>query len=44
MQNDIDKIVEWRNTWSMEITTEKFKVIRLGKQFSPKDYFVAEKN
>ena len=39
MKTDIDMIVEWFKTWSMEIC----KVMHLGKQSSPMDYFIAEK-
>jgi hypothetical protein len=44
MQTDIDKIVGWCKTWSMELSPEKCKVMHLGKQSNPKDYFIAEKN
>ena len=43
MQTDIDKIVGWCKTWSMELSPEKCKVMHLGKQSNPKDYFIAEK-
>ena len=42
MQTDIDKIVEWCKTWSMELSPEKYKIMHLGKQSSPKDNFIAE--
>ena len=41
MQIDIDKIVEWCKTWSMELSPEKCKFMHLGKQSSLKDYFIA---
>ena len=44
MRNDIDNILEWCKTWSMELSQEKCKDMHLGKQSSPKDYFTAEKN
>ena len=43
MQYDIDKIVEWSKTWSMEIVLKKCKVMHLGKQSNPEDYFIAGK-
>ena len=30
MQTDIDKIVEWYKTWSIELSPEKCKVMHLG--------------
>ena len=44
MQANIDKIVEWCKTWSMVLSPEKCKVMHFGKQSSPEDYFIAEKN
>ena len=44
MQTDMEKKVEWCKTWSMELSQEKCKVMHLGKQSSPKDYFIAEIN
>ena len=32
MQSDINKIVKWWKTWSMELSPEKCKVMHLGKQ------------
>ena len=43
MQTDINKIVEWCNTWSMELSTEKCQVMHLGKQSNHNEYFIAEK-
>ena len=44
MQTDIYKIVELCKAWSMELSTEKYKIINLSEQSAPKDYFTAEKN
>ena len=41
MQSDINKIVEWCETWSMDLCQEK---CNLGNQTNPEDYFIAEKN
>ena len=43
MQTDIDGIVEWYKTWSMELSPEISKIMHLGKQSSHKDYFIDEK-
>ena len=43
MQSDINKIVKWRETWSMKLSPEKCKVIHLRKQSSREDYFIAGK-
>ena len=39
MQFDISKIVKWCETWSMELSPEKFKVMHLEKQSSLEDYW-----
>ena len=43
MQSDINRIVRWCETWYMELGPEKCKVMHLGKQSNPEDYFIAEK-
>ena len=43
MQSDINKIVKWCKTSSMELSPEKCKIMHLGKQTNPEDYFIAEK-
>ena len=43
MQSDINKIVKWCKTWSMELSPEKCKVMHLGTQTNPEDYFIAGK-
>ena len=43
MQSDINNIVKWCETWSMELSPEKCKFMHLGKQTNPEDYFIAEK-
>ena len=43
MQSEINKIVKWCETWSMELSPEKCKVMHLGKQTNPNDYFIARK-
>ena len=35
MQFEINKIVKWCETWSMEISLEKCKVMHLRKQIKP---------
>ena len=44
MQNDINRIVEWCVTWSMELISEKCKVIHLGKQSQTMDYLISDNN
>ena len=44
MQSDINKIVKWCETWFMELSPEKCKVMHLGKHSNPEDYFIAGKN
>ena len=39
----INRIVKWCETWSMEISPEKCKIMHLGKQTNPEDYFIAGK-
>ena len=43
MQSYINKIIKWCETWSMELSPEKCKVMHLGKQTNPEDYFIAGK-
>jgi hypothetical protein len=38
MQNDIDKIVEWTNTWLMRLNISKCKIMHIGKQNQKEDY------
>ena len=38
MQNDIDKIVEWTNTWLMKLNIEKCKVMHIGKKNKQNNY------
>ena len=32
MQNDIDTILDWANTWLMRLNIEKCKVMHIGKK------------
>jgi hypothetical protein len=41
MQADINRIIEWCETWSMELSPEKCKIMHLGNQKDPKDYLIA---
>ena len=43
MQADINRIVEWCDTLSMELSPEKCKIIHLGKQNNSKKYFTADR-
>ena len=43
MQSDVNMIVEWCETWYMELSPEKCKVMHLGKQTNPEDYFISGK-
>ena len=43
MQFDINKIVKWFYTWSMELSPEKCKIMHLRKQIKPEDYLIAGK-
>ena len=43
MQSDIKKIVKWCETWSMELNSESCKIMHLGRQSSPEEYFIEEK-
>ena len=44
MKFDINRIVKWCETWSMGLSPANCKVIYLGKQLNPEEYFIAEKN
>ena len=43
MQYDKNRTVKWCETWSMESSPEKLKIIHLGKQTNQEDYFIAVK-
>ena len=32
LQNDINKIYEWSNTWEMEFNAKKFHILEMGKK------------
>ena len=34
-------LIKWRETWSMELGPEKYKIMHLGKKYNPEDYFIA---
>ena len=43
MQADIYRIIELCQTWSMELSSEKRKIMHLGNQNDLKDYFIADR-
>ena len=43
MQSNINRIVKWCEIWSMELSPEKCKIMHLGNQLNPEDYFIAGK-
>ena len=45
MQYDINRIVKWSETWSMEfsLSPEKCKIMHVGKQTNPEEFFIAGK-
>ena len=43
MQSDINKIVEWCETWPIVLSPEKCKCMHLWKQSNLEDYFKAGK-
>ena len=43
MQDDINRIIEWCLTWSKELISEKCKIMHLGNQKDPKDYFISDR-
>ena len=42
MQSYINRVVKRCEAWSMEVSPKKCKVMNLGKQSNPEDYFTAE--
>ena len=43
MLSDINRIIKWCDTWSMEQRPEKSNAMHLGKQSNPENYFIVEK-
>ena len=43
MQFDINRIDKWCETWYMELSPENGKIMHVGKQTNPEDFFIAGK-
>ena len=43
MQFNINRIVKWCETWSIELSLEKYKIMHLDYHPSPENYFIAGK-
>ena len=38
MQNDIDIIIKWTNTWLMKLNIDKCKIMHIGKKNNRNNY------